>query len=150
MLSFKLKSPLATFLLFQTGKFVCTSIKTEAKGKKAITKLLALLKTKGLVSDDCGFECGVKNLVTSVNIGGALVSLEQFTNEFEAIYEPEKFPAAIHKLQDSQATFLVFFTGKLICSGVANQEELKETVQKFYEQLKEKNTIEKTLSPDSG
>jgi len=144
-LSFKLAS-LATFLLFRTGKFVCTGIKTEVKGKEAIAKLLALLKTEGIVSGDCVFECGVKNLVASVNIGGASVSLEQITNEFDVIYEPEKFPAVIHKLEDSQATFLVFLTGKLVCSGVANEEELKVAVKKFYDQLKEKKALQQSLT----
>ncbi|MDR0461318.1 MAG: hypothetical protein LBH62_07855 [Nitrososphaerota archaeon] len=143
-LSFKLK-PLATFLMFQSGKFVCTGIKTEAKGKEAITKLLELLKTEKIVSENCKFEYCVKNLVASINIGGASVSIEQFITEFDAAYEPEKFPAAIHKLDDTQATFLIFLTGKLVCSGVSTKEELKEVVKKFYSQLKEKNVIQQNL-----
>ena len=144
-LAYKLKTPPASFLLFTNGKFVCTGTKTETKGKQAITHLLNLLKTKELVSEGCMFECGVKNLVASVAISGASVSLETFTDQFESIYEPDKFPAAVYKTDDTQATFLVFLSGKLICSGIANEEELKNTVKKFYEQLKEKNTIEKTL-----
>lgn len=145
-LIYKLKMPSASFLLFQNGKFVCTGIKTENKGQEAITTLLEQLKTKELVSGGCGVEWGVKNLVASVAISGASVSLEQFTSEFDAIYEPNTFPAAIYKTQESNATFLVFLTGKLICSGVANEEELKKTVKEFYAQLREKNTIEKTLN----
>lgn len=144
-LSFKLKSPPATFLLFTSGKFVCTGIKTKTKGQEAIHKFLDLLKTKEIVSSNCSVECCVKNLVTSVNLSGASVSLEQFTSEFESIYEPEKFPAAIYKANESKATFLVFLTGKLVCSGIANEEELKKTVKEFYDQLVEKKVIEKIL-----
>ena len=144
-LSFKLRSPLATFLLFGNGKFVCTGTKTKIKAEQAITAFLGLLKSEGLVSSQCSFECGVKNLVVSINMAGASVSLEQFNSEFDTIYEPEKFPAAVYKMGESKATFLVFLTGKMICSGVADEEELKKTVKEFYNQLLEKKIIEKTL-----
>jgi transcription initiation factor TFIID TATA-box-binding protein len=145
-LSFRLKKPPATFLLFQNGKFICTNIKTETKGKQALTKLLNLLKTENLVSNDCVFECCVKNLVALVNISSANISPEQFTNEFESIYDPNKCPAAIHKPDEMQATFLGFLTGKLICSGVTDEETLKKTVKEFYDQLVEKNVIAKILN----
>jgi transcription initiation factor TFIID TATA-box-binding protein len=144
-LSFKLKSPLATFLLFGNGKFVCTGTKTKTKAEQAITAFLGLLKAEGLVSNQCSFECGVKNLVVSINMAGASVSLEQFNSEFDTIYEPEKFPAAVYKMGESKATFLVFLTGKMICSGVADEEDLKKVVKEFYNQLLEKKIIEKTL-----
>jgi len=144
-LSFKLKSPLATFLLFGSGKFVCTGTKTKTKAEQAITVFLGLLKAKELVSNNCTFECGVKNLVVSINMAGASVSLEQFNSEFDSIYEPEKFPAAVYKMGESKATFLVFLTGKMICSGVADEEDLKKAVKEFYNQLLERKIIEKTL-----
>lgn len=144
-LAYKLKNPPATFLLFKTGKFVCTGVKTKTKGEEAITLFVDLLKAEGIVSHGCTFEWGVKNLVASVDLSGASVSLEQFTSEFDAIYEPDKFPAAIHKALESSATFLVFLTGKLICSGVADEEALKKTVRDFYDQLVEKNALEKII-----
>jgi len=145
-LSYKLKVPSATFLLFRTGKFVCTGTKTKAKAEQATTVFLSLLKEQGLVSEGCLFECCVKNLVASVDLAGALVSLEQFTSEFNAVYEPDKFPAAVCKTEQPKATFLVFLAGKMVCSGIADEETLKSTVKKFYEDLVEKKVIEKNLS----
>jgi len=145
-LAYKLKNPPASFLLFNNGKFVCTGIKTKNKGQQAITTLLNLLKTKELVSKGCGVEWGVKNLVASVAMGGASVSLETFTREFESIYEPDRFPAAVYKPDDAKATFLVFLSGKLICSGIADEETLKNTVKKFCQQLEEKNTLQTTIT----
>jgi transcription initiation factor TFIID TATA-box-binding protein len=146
-LTCKLRNPKATFLLFRNGKFVCTGIKTKTKGQEAIAAFLELLKAKELVSKQCGFECCVKNLVASVNLGGASVSLEQFTSDFDSIYEPDRFPAAIYKISEPKASFLVFLTGKLVCSGIADETTLKNTIQEFYEQLVEKQIIEKTLNP---
>jgi len=146
-LIFKLKVPSATFLLFRTGKFVCTGATSEAQGHEAIVNFMAQLKTEAIVSTQCVFDYTVKNLVASVTIGGVSISLEQFTHQFKsALYEPEKFPAAIYKIDQPKATFLVFLSGKLICSGVKNEEALKSIVKKFYQQLLEKNTLEKVLN----
>jgi len=145
-LSFKLKSASATFLLFRTGRFVCTGTKTKAKAEQATTAFLNLLKKEGLVSDQCGFECCVTNLVASVDLAGATISAEQITSEFNAVYEPDKFPAAVCKTKEPEATFLVFLAGKMVCSGIADEETLKETVKKFYQDLVEKKVIEKSLS----
>jgi len=147
-LSVKLNGPPATFLLFKNGKFVCTGTKTKTKGKQAIIHLLNLLKTENLVSKNCGFECCVKNLVASANLSGASVPLEQLTNEFETLYDPEKFPP-IYKTNKPQATLLICLTGKLICSGITDEEALNRLVKKFYTQLVEEKTIEKTLSPSN-
>jgi len=145
-LSYKLKMPSATFLLFSTGSFVCTGTKTKTKAKKATTAFLSLLKKEGLVSDQCEFECCVKNLVASVDLAGATISVEQITSEFNAVYEPGKFPAAVCKTKEPEATFLVFMAGKMICSGIADEETLKTTVKKFYTELLEKKAIEQNLS----
>lgn len=144
-LAFKMKVPSATFLLFRNGKFVCTGTKSEGKSKEAVASFLGVLQAKGLVSADCNFECSVKNIVASVTIGGASVSLEQFTKQFEtAVYEPDKFPAAVYNMGESKATFLVFLTGKLICSGVGDENELKNVVKKFHDQLVERKVLEIT------
>jgi len=144
-LLYKLKVPAASFLLFENGKFVCTGIKTREKGKEAMSALLVLLKERGLVSDVCVFECCVKNLVASVAVGGSSVDLGQFASRFDAIYEPEKFPAAIHKMDGSNATFLVFLSGTMICSGVADETVLKQIVDDFCAQLIEKEVLEHTF-----
>lgn len=142
-LVFKLKVLSATFLLFRNGKFVCTGTKSEVKSREAVARFLGVLQAKGLVSANCNFECGVKNIVASVTINDASISIEQFTKQFEtAVYEPDKFPAAVYNMSESKATFLVFLTGKLICSGVGDEETLKETVKKFYHQLLEKSVLE--------
>jgi transcription initiation factor TFIID TATA-box-binding protein len=144
-LVFKLKVPSATFLLFRSGKFVCTGTKSKTQGHQAITNLLNRLKTEAIVSNNCTYKSCIKNLVASITITGVSIPLEQFITQFKtALYEPEKFPAVIYKMNQLKATFLVFSTGKLVCSGLANEEELKNTVKTFYTQLIEKNILEKS------
>lgn len=146
-ISFKLKSPLANFLLFKNGRFVCTGTKTKTKAEEAVADLLSLLKAEGLVSNQCTFECGIKNIVASVNMAGASVSLEQFTSEFDTLYEPDKFPESVYKMGESKATFLVYLTGKMVCLGVTSEEDAKKAVKEFYGQLVEEKVIEKLWNP---
>ena len=136
-LSFKLKSSLATFLLFKNGQFICTGTKTKTKAEQAVANFLGLLKMEGLVSNKCTFECGVKNLVASVSMAGASVSLEQFNSEFDTIYEPDKFPESIYKMGESKASLLVYLTGKMVCSDMVSEEDMKKAVKEFYGQLVE-------------
>jgi len=146
-LIYRLKSSKATFLLFKSGSFVCTGSISKAKGEEAIVAMLGLLKELELVSNNCTFECGVKNLVASVRLGGASVNLERFDNKFDdAVYEPDKFPAVVYQVEGTSVTFLVFLSGTIICSGISNEELLTETVNKFCEQLNEKNVLEQILS----
>ena len=140
-LSYKLKVPSATFLLFRSGRFVCTGTKTRVKAEQAIAAFLNVLKEKELVSGLCMFECCVKNLVASVDLAGATISAEQMVREFNVVYEPEKFPAVVCKTLEPKATFLVFLAGKLVCSGISDEQVLKSTVKKFYNDLVEKKVI---------
>jgi transcription initiation factor TFIID TATA-box-binding protein len=123
--------------------------KNKTKAEQAVTNFLGLLKAEGLVSNQCTFECCVKHLVASVNMAGVSVSLEQINSEFETIYEPDKFPEIISKMDESKTAFIVFLTGKMICSGVADEEDLKKTVKEFYDQLVEKKSRE-TLESKKG
>ncbi|MCL2135817.1 MAG: hypothetical protein FWH37_09810 [Candidatus Bathyarchaeota archaeon] len=141
-LAYKLKSPSATFLLFKSGKFVCTGVKTRVKGVEAIDSFLGLLKMLGLVSGVCSFVCCVKNLVALVDIVGVSIALEQFSSEFGVVYAPDKFPAAVYRMGGFGASFLVFLSGKLICSGVSDEEDLKRVVKVFYDQLVDRGVIE--------
>lgn len=144
-LIFKLKSYSATFLVFSSGKFVCTGTQSEEKGRKAIACFLQLLQTKSLVSANCTFECGVKNVVASIVINGASISLNRFTAQFKpSVYEPDRFPAAIYHLPQSKATLLVFSSGKLICSGVGDKETLNDVAKKFRDQLLKNDVLEPT------
>jgi transcription initiation factor TFIID TATA-box-binding protein len=80
-------------------------------------------------------------------MAGASVSLEQFTSEFDTIYDPDKFPESVYKMGESKATFLVYLTGKVVCSGVASEEDVKKVVKEFCGQLVEEKVIEKIWNP---
>ncbi|TFF84205.1 MAG: TATA-box-binding protein, partial [Promethearchaeota archaeon] len=46
-----MKDPRAVFLLFSTGKFVCTGVKTEEILEKAIVKLTKQINTMDIASE---------------------------------------------------------------------------------------------------
>jgi transcription initiation factor TFIID TATA-box-binding protein len=52
-------------------------------------------------------------------------------------YEPEQFPGLVYKLGDgSNATFLLFSNGKIVCTGTKGRTEVDAAVAKLIENLK--------------
>ena len=52
-------------------------------------------------------------------------------------YEPEQFPGLVYKLEDPNATFLLFSNGKLVCTGTKNKKELEESMERLLGNVKE-------------
>ena len=53
-----------------------------------------------------------------------------------AEYEPEQFPGLVYKVPNSHITFLLFGTGKIVCTGAKNEREIKDAVKKLILTLK--------------
>ncbi len=51
------------------------------------------------------------------------------------IYEPEQFPGAILPVRDPKVVFLVFTTGKLVCTGGRKKEDVQRAVKDLYATL---------------
>ena len=144
-LVYRLDDPPATALLFRNGTFICTGVKSEKVGRRAVDKLLQVLQEKGLVSPDCMYEFQVRNIVASVTIENAAIDIKQLLKEFDgANYEPERFPAAIYHMKDPDVSFLVFSNGRLICSGAKDEDILVEAVDKLCRTLQEKGVMRMT------
>lgn len=54
-----------------------------------------------------------------------------------AIHEPDQSPAAIYKLDDLDASYLIFQSGKIIISGIKSIEEINIASEKIVETLRE-------------
>jgi len=50
-------------------------------------------------------------------------------------YEPEQFPAAIVRLEDPSATFLLFSNGKFSIQGLKNKEEIEPQITRIQSLL---------------
>ena len=139
-LVYRLKKPKATTLIFTSGKMVCTGAKSARQAHKAVNKVVDELKRNGIVILSKP-EIQVQNIVASVGLGG-YIDLEKLTYSLKrTMYEPEQFPGLIYRMDDPKVVFLVFSSGKLVCTGGKKEGEVHRAVTKLRETLEEKSLI---------
>jgi transcription initiation factor TFIID TATA-box-binding protein len=51
-------------------------------------------------------------------------------------YEPEQFPGLVYKLPGTNATFLLFSNGKIVCTGTKSEKDLRYAVKELVINLK--------------
>ena len=81
-------------------------------------------------------EIKVQNIVASGSVGMDLNLNVLGIKLPYTEYEPEQFPGLVHKLKGTNATFLLFSNGKIVCTGTKTEEEVNETTDKLIEVLK--------------
>ena len=131
----RIKEPKVSTLIFSSGNIVCTGAKSSKMVKDAVDKIVTeLRKTKIKIKDDTKIK--IQNIVASGNFNINL-NLDNLAFNLEsAEYEPEQFPGLVYKVPDSHITFLLFGTGKFVCTGSKNKKELCTTVESLLKTLK--------------
>jgi transcription initiation factor TFIID TATA-box-binding protein len=131
----RLEKPKASFLIFTTGSMVITGLKKVVLVEKAVKNVFKMLKKFGLKLPEPTIK--IENLVasgdlhTSIDLNKAVIFMES------AMYEPEVFPGLIYHMKDPRAVFLIFSTGKIVCTGVKNEESVKEAILKLNQEIYE-------------
>ena len=131
----------ASFLLFSSGKIICTGTRSLEQATKAIDLMIEELEALDLpVTEEP--DITVQNMVASGSVGGPL-NLNEIIFKFENTeYEPEQFPGLVYHLPNSHITFLIFGTGKVVITGGKSEEEMKEAVHILRKQLEEIGELE--------
>jgi len=135
---YRIKDPRAASLIFSSGKIVCTGARSVDKAKIAVHKVVDDMRKLGIDMPQ-KFEINVENIVasTSIAVKGKL-NLEQICFSLEnAEYEPEQFPGLVYRITDPRVAFLLFGTGKIICTGARKLEEIHIALDKFMKHLQE-------------
>jgi len=57
------------------------------------------------------------------------------------VYEPEQFPGLIYRMEVPRAVFLIFSSGKLVCTGARKEEDVHQAVMELHQKLEQKNLI---------
>jgi len=122
-------------LIFSSGKVVCTGSRTVEGARDALEKVAQKMRENGFaVPKD--FSVSIENIVASSKLKGQL-KLEELALSLEnAEYEPSQFPGLVFRLPDPRVSFLLFSTGKIICTGARNVEDVQKALQKLKERLK--------------
>ena len=139
-LVFRLEKPKTTILLFRTGKMVCTGAKSEKQAEEAIKTTVHRLKRGGVkIINEATVK--IENIVASVNLGGQ-VHLEESARLLpRSIYEPEQFPGIILRITKPKVVFLIFASGKLVCTGAKNEADIHKAVQHIHNELENKDLM---------
>ncbi len=133
---YRIQSPRAAALIFSSGKIVCTGARSIEMAKEAMHKVVDRIRATGV---DLPTEFGIKveNIVASSKIDTNL-NLEEIAFALEnAEYEPEQFPGLVYRIREPRVAFLLFSSGKIICTGAHTISDVQLALKKLKEKLKE-------------
>lgn len=133
-LIYKIQEPKAAFLIFKSGKVVCTGTRSLTYAQTALNRMTGNLKDIGVeILPSPKIE--IVNIVASGDLESEGLNLNQVAVGLglENIeYEPEQFPGLVFRMKDPNVVLLIFSTGKVICTGAKN----KKNVEIAFENLK--------------
>jgi len=142
----RIKEPKATFLIFSTGKMVITGLRRADEASPGVKKVVKYLKKAGInVSNP---EITIQNIVASGDLHTFIDLNKAAIVMNNAMYEPEVFPGLIYRMQDPKTVFLIFSTGKIVCTGAKNKESVKKAVLKLNHEVRELG-VSRKIAEDS-
>jgi len=109
--------------------------------ESANTRVLDDMKELGVIDEDFDKEelnFTVQNVVALAKLHSD-ISLRALSIGLgtDAQYEPEVFPALDYSKPRYPCSFLVYANGKIISVGANSEEEVKESMEEFYEEIQE-------------
>jgi transcription initiation factor TFIID TATA-box-binding protein len=91
---------------------------------------------KLLKIDNMAFNIRIENIVASTSLN-AKIKLEKIFESVEGMeYEPEQFPGLVYRIDKPKAAALIFSSGKIICTGARNMNDVKEVFEKIAKVIK--------------
>ena len=140
-LVYHITKPKIAFLLFKSGRVICTGAKNIGHIQNAVDQLYPKLKELGF--DMITPEIQVQNIVASIDLHVKLNLLElSLALGLENIeYEPEIFPGMVYRLRDPTVVFLFFGSGKIVCTGAKRKQDVERAVDIIKEELDERGFL---------
>jgi transcription initiation factor TFIID TATA-box-binding protein len=140
-LVYRLEEPKAAALIFGSGKVVCTGTQSPEMAKDAVHKIIDELREAD-VDIETKPDITVQNMVASSELGQTL-NLNRIAFELVGTeYEPEQFPGLVYRLDEPKVVFLLFSSGRIVCTGGRTYDDVQEGIAKLKENLKEIGALE--------
>lgn len=136
-LVYRIENPKAAFLIFNSGKVVCTGTRSLENAHVAMINLANELNSIGCKGIDLEPDVQVQNVVATANLKTKL-NLNAIAVAFgleKVEYEPEVFPGLVCRLDAPKVVVLVFCTGKLVITGGKRPEDCAEGLRIIKEQF---------------
>lgn len=137
------EEPPGTAILFSSGKVICTGAKDEKSVKKIISDLVDKLRFLDVpVYQD--FNVQIRNIVFTKALGKP-INLSRVALSFgleNVDYEPSNFPGLVYKIEEPKVTFILFESGKIICTGTRSGKDAEIAYKGLERKLKRKKVID--------
>ncbi len=135
-LIYRIKDPKAAFLIFKSGKVVCTGTTSEQDAQRAVNIAADRLRQVDVeVADEPTIN--IVNIVASSDLGAELnlnqVAMHLGLENIE--YEPEQFPGMVYRVRDPKVVILLFSSGKIICTGARVLPDVARAVEILKNEL---------------
>jgi transcription initiation factor TFIID TATA-box-binding protein len=131
-LVYRVKDPRAATLVFSSGKIVCTGARSVKLAREAMHKAVDGIRETGhdLPRE---FDIRIENIVASTQIHTRnKLNLEGLAFELEnSEYEPESFPGLVYRVRNPKTAFLLFGSGKIICTGARKVSDIHNALEQF-------------------
>jgi transcription initiation factor TFIID TATA-box-binding protein len=145
-LVYRLLEPKTATLLFRSGKANCTGAKNVEDVKKTVNIIADKLRKLGVeVYKDKDLKIVIQNIVAISDLGTELnlneVAMGLGLENVE--YEPEQFPGLVYRIRDPKVAMLLFGSGKIVCTGARQTEDVSKAVEKLSAELTSLDLIKK-------
>jgi transcription initiation factor TFIID TATA-box-binding protein len=141
---FRLTNPKAAALIFSSGKIVCTGAKSPKDTKIVVAKIVKKMRKIG-IKVPSNYTVRLENIVASAKLKREL-NLDNIAFALENTeYEPEQFPGLVYRMEQPKVTFLLFGSGKVICTGGRTIADVGRAVAKIDKRL---NKLFKPKKPE--
>jgi transcription initiation factor TFIID TATA-box-binding protein len=145
-LVYRLSDPKTATLLFRSGKANCTGAKNVKDVQKTVDIIADKLRKLGIeVYKDKDLKIVIQNIVaisdleTELNLNEVAMGLGLENVE----YEPEQFPGLVYRIRDPKVAMLLFGSGKIVCTGARQTEDVSKAVEKLSKELTSLDLIKK-------
>ncbi len=137
----RFKHPKCVIIIFRNGKLILTGLKSASNIDLVLKELILKLEkieTIETLKDQIKAEIVnivvTANLFREINLDAAVIKLNN------AIYEPEVFPGLVyHSSSPVKSVFLIFSTGKIVLTGIREENVIEPVLVNLGRLLKEEN-----------
>ena len=136
----RLNEPKSAALIFSNGKVVSTGTRSAEEAAKAIDRLLTIFSDLSIPVQNNNYK--IDNVVASTHVGKQLNLTNIAFSLDETEYEPDQFPGLVYRQSETGVVFLLFRTGKIICTGAKSENQIIESFRILYAKLKEIGEVE--------
>ncbi|MBI4918868.1 TATA-box-binding protein [archaeon] len=91
------------------------------------------------VTSEKNFEVEVVNIVISAALGHDIPLEKMAATLSNTEYNPEQFPGLVLRIKEPKTSALIFSSGKIVCTGARNLEEVHQSIRKIIKTLEKIN-----------